>query len=478
MPHVIRHGRRFLVIALAGALPLAGAASAFAAFPGDNGRIAYQGYVSLGTVNAGGGDRQPLITGSSGQYYAGPSWSADGQRLAFSSNKDGTDGEIYVASADGATVLPLTNNADEDGGPSWSPDGGRIAFDSERSGGISKIWIMNSDGTGAIAAAASPFTDEAPSWSPDGSKIAFAREIGADNHDIWVMNSDGGGAATLATGGGDERNPDWSPDGTRIVFQRAGAGLVTMAANGTDQKPLPVPTDAIRPAWSPDGTKIVYDIFPELYVVNADGTGSATPLTTGGSAMLLSQSPTWQPIPRPVVPRPPSGGGGGGAPTDADGDGVSTPTDCDDANAAIRPGVVDVPRDNIDQDCSGRDARFSVIARTIAGLWATYAGPYTKFTALTVKPARKGDTIKLTCKGAGCRDKGKTVKVKKNKSKLSMLKHLKGSKLRKGAVVRLRVTRPGTIGRVNTWTIRAPNSPKLVRRCVQPGAKKLSRCPA
>ena len=41
-------------------------------------------------------------------------------------------------------------------------------------------------------------------------------------------------------------------------------------------------------------------------------------------------------------------------------------------------------------------------------------------------------------------------------------------------VVRLRVTRRGTIGRVNTWTIRAP---KLVRRCVQPGTKKLSRCP-
>ena len=476
MPHVIRHGRRFLVIALAGTLPLAGAASAFAAFPGDNGRIAYQGYVSLGTVNAGGGDRQPLITGSSGQYYAGPSWSADGQRLAFSSNKDGSDGEIYAASADGTTVLPLTNNADEDNAPTWSPDGSRIAFESERNGGVSKVWIMNSDGTGAFSAAASGSADGAPAWSPEGTRIAFVRGVDGANRDIWVMNSDGGGAVPVETTVADDTNPDWSPDGTRIVFQRAGAGLMTMAANGTDQKPLPVPTDAVRPAWSPDGTKIVYDVFPELYVVNADGTGSPAPLTMGGSAMLLSQAPNWQPIPRPVTPPPPPPPGGGG-PTDADGDGVSTPTDCDDTNPAIRPGAVDVPRDNIDQDCSGRDARFGVIARTIAGLWATYAGPYTKFTALTVKPARKGDTIKLTCKGAGCRDKGKTVKVKKNKRKLSMLKHLKGSKLRKGAVVRLRVTRPGTIGRVNTWTIRAPSSPKLVRRCVQPGAKKLSRCP-
>ena len=87
--------------------------------------------------------------------------------------------------------------------------------------------------------------------------------------------------------------------------------------------------------------------------------------------------------------------------------------------------------------------RLPVIARTIAGFWATFAGPYTKFTALTVKPARKGDRVKLTCKGPGCRAKGKTVRVKKNKRSISMLKHLKGSRLRKGAVVRLRVTRAG-----------------------------------
>jgi hypothetical protein len=58
-----------------------------------------------------------------------------------------------------------------------------------------------------------------------------------------------------------------------------------------------------------------------------------------------------------------------------------------------------------------------------------------------------------------------------------MLKHLEGARLRKGAVVQLRVTRPGTIGRVNTWRIRAPKSPKLVRRCLRPGKKKPVACP-
>ena len=40
---------------------------------------------------------------------------------------------------------------------------------------------------------------------------------------------------------------------------------------------------------------------------------------------------------------------------DRDGDGFATPADCDDHNAAIRPGVVDVPENGVDEDCTGGD---------------------------------------------------------------------------------------------------------------------------
>jgi hypothetical protein len=173
--------------------------------------------------------------------------------------------------------------------------------------------------------------------------------------------------------------------------------------------------------------------------------------------------------PGPAPPPPPD--------LDADGDGVERPADCNDANPAIRPGATDVPGDGIDQDCNGRDASFRVLGRRIAGFWATYPGPYMKFTVLTVSPARAGDTVKLTCKGSGCKRKRKTVAVRQNRRKLSMLRYLKGARLRKGAVVRLRVTRAGTIGRVNTWTVRAPKSPRLVRRCLLPGNRKPVACP-
>jgi hypothetical protein len=57
------------------------------------------------------------------------------------------------------------------------------------------------------------------------------------------------------------------------------------------------------------------------------------------------------------------------------------------------------------------------------------------------------------------------------------MEHVRGMELRKGAVVQLRVTREGTIGRVRTWQVRAPRIPRITDRCLQPGAKKPSRCP-
>ena len=152
--------------------------------------------------------------------------------------------------------------------------------------------------------------------------------------------------------------------------------------------------------------------------------------------------------------------------------------DCNDADPKIRPGAPDKPGDKIDQDCNGRDAPYPLLRRTIEAFSATYpVDRYTKFTAMTVKPARRGDRLRLTCKGPGCELRKKTIKVRKSARKLSLLRRLKGSKLRKGAVVQLRITRPGTVGRVATWRIRAPKTPNMTRSCLQPGAKKPSRCP-
>lgn len=65
--------------------------------------------------------------------------------------------------ADGTNQVRLTNNPARDANPSWSPDGKRIVFWSDRDGN-NEIYIMNADGSDAVRLTDNPALDVAPDW--------------------------------------------------------------------------------------------------------------------------------------------------------------------------------------------------------------------------------------------------------------------------------------------------------------------------
>lgn len=169
------------------------------------------------------------------------------------------------------------------------------------------------------------------------------------------------------------------------------------------------------------------------------------------------------------------------APTvDADGDGVSPPADCNDSDPSIRPGVTDRPGDRVDQDCNGADAGADVglpmADRKIVAKFVHRRG-YSRFKRLLIRPVRRGDRIRLTCRGRGCRKRNATVRVRQSRRKLSILRHMRRAKLRRRAVVEVRLTRSGALGVMSRWKIRAPRKPKRTNRCLRPGVRRPIRCP-
>jgi len=237
---------------------------------------------------------------------------------------------------DGTNQRRVTENNDSDVFPSISPDGKRIVFDSNRlraagePPNISDLFLMNLDGTQQTWLR----RGSSATWSPDGRRIAFhasASGSGAPivpypgaatiDSDIFVMNVDdalvktGSAKNIMNNAAAIDDDPDWSPDGRTIVFtshtitdkhtNATSAEIYVMNADGTG-----TPTrlthntwEERAPSWSPDGKSIVFSCRREdgpdfeICVMNADGSGEVR-LTDNNVGDL---TPSWSRDGRKII---------------------------------------------------------------------------------------------------------------------------------------------------------------------------------
>ena len=231
-----------------------------------------------------------------------PSWSPDGQRIVFSSNRNGNY-DIYSMNADGSNVVQLTSVAGSDTFPAFSPDGSSILFQSNRDGNY-ELYVMDEDGSNQTRLTNNSAADTGAGWSPDGSQVVF-RSDRDGNDEIYAMDADGSNQTRLTNNSSSDTAPEWSPNGASIVFRsdRDGNGeIYLMDADGSNQTRLTNNSSAENdPDWSPDGSKIVFssnrDGNNEIYVMDDDGTNQ-TRLTTNAAS---ETGPVWSPDGSQVV---------------------------------------------------------------------------------------------------------------------------------------------------------------------------------
>jgi TolB protein len=119
-----------------------------------------------------------------------PSWSPDGTRVAFISDRNGQNFDIYVMDADGSDVTQLTNDSANEFGPVWSPDGTQIVFNSDRNGNV-QLFIISIDGSNLMQLTKDASNSAYADWSRDGKRIVFESDRNTGYANIYVMNADG-----------------------------------------------------------------------------------------------------------------------------------------------------------------------------------------------------------------------------------------------------------------------------------------------
>lgn len=213
-------------------------------------------------------------------------FSPDGKHIVFVSTRDGGRAKLWVLDVASHRAKPLSSGDGGDFRPSWSPDGQWIAFSSDRESSLPDakgrwerlhvvdIYVIRPDGSGLKRISQHGDFCGSPKWTSDGkSVVAYcmsAQEtwdfrFGATDGDNKLMKFDiaTGSATTVPAGPGVKLLPAVLSSGDVAYLRRDKTAAGVFYGNG---KPGPAGADLRSPSWSPDGKQVVFSRYVSKHV--------------------------------------------------------------------------------------------------------------------------------------------------------------------------------------------------------------------
>jgi Tol biopolymer transport system component len=273
--------------------------------PGLSGHVVFhssrEGRNKLFTVDVATGTVARLTSGTD-HHDEDPSWSPDGSRVAFASNRfDPATFDIAVVDRRDASVRRVTSEPAFEQHPTWSIDGARILFSSERDG-TQAVFEMPADGSAIARLSAPPERALMPAETPGGRQVAFTAGT-PEGLQVVMYDRSSNTERMVTTGPAAAARPRWSRDGTRLSYFRLGnEGRYVEVLDVGAARATAIRIDGLAslsdPDWSPDGRFLVAagarqagDAADwDLVVIDLDNPGRAYQLTTGAGS---DRAPSW-----------------------------------------------------------------------------------------------------------------------------------------------------------------------------------------
>jgi len=220
---------------------------------------------------------QPLIASTREENL--PDYSADGARIAFSSNRSG-NWETWIAEADGSKARQVTSFAAAPAWASrWSPDGRLLAFHHAVEGN-SDIYTITPEGSSLRRLTSEPSAEETPSWCRDGRSIYLSSNR-SGMFEIWKVTINQTAPPLQLTHGGG-LNPRESADGQRVFYVKgmdSALEIWSAAVDGGAETRVLGPIRS-RAGWAPDRNG--------MYFIDPAGQIGYYRFATGGTSPIVA----------------------------------------------------------------------------------------------------------------------------------------------------------------------------------------------